>query len=47
MLFTPRRSVAPPPPCWCGRSWQAHEDVCPVHQYVPADGLESEAFDAW
>jgi hypothetical protein len=47
MLVTPRQPVAPPPPCWCGRSWQAHEDASAVHQYVPADGLESEAYEAW
>jgi hypothetical protein len=75
MLVTPRRSVASPPPCWCGRDWRAHEDAPPpdpspprgpsgaldhqqatgvqaagatrAHRYLPADGLESEAFDAW
>ena len=47
MLVTPRRSVASPPPCWCGRDWRAHEDAALVHRYLPADGLESEAFDAW
>jgi hypothetical protein len=62
MLVTPRPSVAPPPPCWCGLSWRAHEEPpheeppheepsarngAPDHEYVPADGIESEAFDAW
>lgn len=57
MLITPQRSIAPPPPCWCGQSCQAHEEPAahpeparggpPDHQYVPADGIESEAFDAW
>ena len=49
MLVTPQRSIAPPPPCWCGQRWQAHErsDAAPDHEYIPADGIESEAFDAW
>ncbi len=59
MLITRQRSIAPPPPaCWCGRAWQAHDqpaaptesparEETPGHQYVPADGIESEAFDAW
>jgi hypothetical protein len=74
MLITPQRFIAPPP-CWCGRGWQAHEwpparrqpaaggavapggvpeagrtprrGGAPEHRYVPADGIESEAFDAW
>ncbi len=57
MLITPQRSIAPPP-CWCGQSWQAHQESparsqpparggTPDHQVVPADGIESEAFDAW
>ena len=57
MLITPQRSIAPPP-CWCGQSWQAHQESparrepparggTPDHQFVPADGIESEAFDAW
>ncbi len=76
MLITPQRSIAPPPPCWCGRGWQVHEkspdrdgtpgagvtpgeggapghrqpsepDAALGHRYVPADGIESETFDAW
>ena len=51
MLITPQRSFASPPPCWCGQRWQAHEqpgsDVPPDHEYIPADGIESETFDAW
>jgi hypothetical protein len=46
MLITPQRFIAPPP-CWCGQTWQAHDEKAPDHQYVPADGTESEAFDAW
>lgn len=46
MLITPQRFIAPPP-CWCGQSWQAHDDEPPDHQYLPADGIDSEAFDAW
>lgn len=58
MLVTPRPSVASPPPCWCGLSWRTHDEPpareessarnrAPDHEYVPADGIESEAFDAW
>jgi hypothetical protein len=70
MLITPQRSIAPPPPCWCGRGWQVHQespdrdqtpgrdgapghrqpsepDAALGHPYVPADGIESETFDAW
>jgi hypothetical protein len=58
MPFTPRPSVSTPP-CWCGRAPSEHgerdaaEDAhsaAPDHEYggyVPADGFESEAFDAW
>ncbi len=40
----PPRPVAPPP-CWCGRLCEGH--ATPDHDYAPADGTESEAYDAW
>jgi hypothetical protein len=50
--FIPRPPVVSPP-CWCGRAPSEHgqsngaNGAVPDHEYVPADGFESEAFDAW
>jgi hypothetical protein len=40
-------SAAPlPPPCWCGRN--ATDNPAAVdHDYTPAQGIESEAHNAW
>ena len=58
MPFTPRPPVAAPP-CWCGRAPSEHgkssranpanraDGAATDHEYVPADGFESEAYDAW
>jgi hypothetical protein len=57
MLVSEQSRIASPPPCWCGQTYQAHEesatraeparDDTRDHPYVPADGVESEAFEAW
>jgi hypothetical protein len=39
--------VPPPPPCWCGQALSDHATGAPDHDYAPAGGIESEAFDAW
>jgi hypothetical protein len=47
--FAPRPSAASPP-CWCGLAPSDHANrsgAAPDHEYVPADGFESEAYDAW
>ncbi|HZC99742.1 MAG TPA: hypothetical protein VFA46_05980 [Actinomycetes bacterium] len=42
-------AVAPsPPPCWCGQSSKDHDYASKAgHDYAPAQGVESEAYDAW
>jgi hypothetical protein len=40
----PRPPVDTPPPCWCGSSAD-HQTA--DHEYTPAQGIESEAHDAW
>jgi hypothetical protein len=45
----PRPTGAPPPsppPCWCGRTATDHTPAAD-HDYTPAQGIESEAYDAW
>lgn len=50
-MIAPPPPVAPsPPPCWCGQPRQNHtSDHTPPadHDYAPAQGVESEAYDAW
>jgi len=51
-------ATPPPPLCWCRRPYTAHlaptardrgdtADVGHDHDYVPAAGVESEAYQAW
>jgi hypothetical protein len=42
----PRPVTPPPPPCWCGRLLADHTATT-THDYAPAQGVESEAYDAW
>jgi hypothetical protein len=34
-----------PPPCWCGDADEHAQSA--DHDYAPAQGIESEAHDAW
>ncbi len=43
---TPSPVAPPPPPCWCGHSLTDHSPAA-GHDYAPAQGIESEAYDAW
>jgi len=46
MAISPPPPVTPPPPCWCGRVLIDHTPQT-SHDYAPAQGVESEAYDAW
>jgi hypothetical protein len=42
----PPLPVTSPPPCWCGRVLTEHTPRT-NHEYAPAQGVESEAYEAW
>jgi hypothetical protein len=47
MSETPTAAPPPPPPCWCGDADAGEHAQTTDHEYTPAQGIESEAHDAW
>jgi hypothetical protein len=45
MSATSSSAAPPPPPCWCGDAGEHAQTT--DHEYTPAQGIESEAHDAW